>query len=233
MNASMDDVTPFASSISEDSTIFQTDIRVLRWQTEAGFNERLSERCLALYESKIKNKMGFRRYNIWQETIPELVQLKKMFASGMTSYIETFFKPEITDNFNYEMHGWLRIDNPKQIIPPHNHGGSHLVATYYSQVDITDRKVVPTGYAESLAEGDLVLMDPRQAFLARFYKGAGQFSISPEVGMMVIIPNYLMHWVNPVSSGDVRICIANNMQLRKKNPLPVEVVPFIKGNSTI
>lgn len=55
----------------------------------------------------------------------------------------------------------------------------------------------------------------------RFAKTDNIISITLKVGMMVIMPGQLMHCVNPVSSGDVRICIANNMNLRRKVQLTV------------
>ena len=50
----------------------------------------------------------------------------------------------------------------------------------------------------------------------RAEKSEASYAIKPQPGMMVIIPSYLCHWVNPVSGGDRRISIANNMKLVPK-----------------
>ena len=215
-------VEPKLSYAVEDFALFPTQVQILRWRTEPGFNERLSRVCKDLHRKISEREHGYEDYNLWTETAPEIDALKDMFLTGMTAYIKTHFRPEVLRDYDYEMHAWLRIDKPKQILAPHTHPLANLIATYYCQVDIAARKEVPTGYGrETLIEGDLELRDPRAGNQRRYSKSDGLFGISPEPGMMVIIPNFLPHWVSPASSGDVRISIANDMNFRKKVPIGV------------
>ena len=206
----------------EDHLVFPTEIRIMRWETNPGFNARLSMICAALFEQKIKDKRAYTAYNLWHETAAEILVLRDMFVEGMASYAEAFFAPGVMRDYDYEMHAWLRIDKPRQVQAPHTHPGTNLVATYYSQADIAARKVEGTGYGDSVIEGDLVVMDPRPAALSRLTRAAKTMSISPEPGMMIIMPSWAMHWVNPVSAGDQRICIANNMNFRKRDSVHVK-----------
>jgi hypothetical protein len=51
----------------------------------------------------------------------------------------------------------------------------------------------------------------------RFAKSENIVSITPETGMMVIMPNYLLHWACPIYEGDEKVCIANNLTFVPKN----------------
>ncbi len=211
-----------ATYASEDLSLFPTEVKILRWRTEPGFNERLSRVCESLQQRVLAESLAFDEYNLWHEDASEICALKEMFVRGMTAYIENHCKPETMLDFDYEMHAWLRIDKPKQIQAPHTHPLANLIATYYCQADIADRRVESIGYGKAtLVEGDLVVRDPRPGNQRKFSNADNEVSISPEPGIMVIMPNFLLHWVNPVSSGDVRICIANNLNFRKKVPIAV------------
>lgn len=205
---------------SKNTLLFGAPISTLRWETEAGFNERLSEALLDLHAKKLDGKFTFNKYNLWREDIPELNILKDMFLQGINAYLDAHCKEDIRHNFDYAMHAWLRLDKPKQLIPPHTHPDASLVATYYSKADIAMRKAAPTGYGKNVVtEGDLVLKDTSAVGNSTFLKSSSIFSVAPEPGLMVIIPNHLLHWVNPVSEGDVRISIANNLMFVKKNSI--------------
>lgn len=219
MIATFTDTTQ-ASYVLEDRLLFPTEIRVLRWkETPRGFNERLVNVCKALRNGKFKD-LRFFNYNLWGEEAAELLQLKNMFTVGMTSYIDTYLKPEIKQNFDFDMHAWIRMDKPNSVTPPHNHPAASLVATYYCAAEIGARKTDVPGYEVNISDGDLLLLDPRPTVQpVRYFKAGNIVAISPEVGMMVVMPGYLMHWTNPVSEGDSRICIANNMNLIPKNSL--------------
>ncbi len=211
----------------QDIALFPTQVRILRWQTGKGFNERLSDMCAELFESAIKGKQPYHTYNLWRYEFPEFAELRRMFEQAMRAYIEAHMNPRIVEHHDYRMHAWLRIDDPKEVIAPHTHPDVHVVGTYYSRVEIAVRKraAPPPGRGSDGRkdmEGDLVLLDPRPGVKLGFEKSReATYAITPEVGMMVLIPCFLGHWVNPVSEGDRRICIANNMTLSRRAPIGV------------
>jgi hypothetical protein len=204
---------PAAKVESEDLALFPTQARILRWRTEPGFNERLSNICSELFESAIRGKRPYHTYNLWTYEYSELAQLRRMFAQAMKDYVEDHMHDGLLASHSYTMHAWLRIDRPAEVVPPHTHPDVNVVGTYYSRVEIADR---------GRGEGDLLLLDPRPGVKLGFEKSRDStHSISPEPGMMVLIPCFLGHWVNPVSQGDKRICIANNLTLTRKVPLGI------------
>lgn len=206
---------------AESLSLFPTDIHILRWHTEPGFNERLSEASMAFFEHKIKGRLLYAEYNLWHEEVLEFQSLKAMFIKGFTSYIETFFKPAAKKNHDFDMRASVRIEHKMQPLRPHAHHTT-LIGTYYCQVDIAACKEKTVNQGNGTAfEGDLVLKDPRPGLPSVHSKNSDIFTISPEVGMMVIVPGSLLHWAIPVSSGDARVCIANNMNLVRKSPLEV------------
>jgi hypothetical protein len=201
---------------TEDVALFPTQVKIVHWQTEPGFNERLSAVCMELFESRIRGKLQSIQYNLWDDPSAELLELRRMFELAMGNYIDDFLRPQTKNTCTFEMRAWLRIDRPKEVKAPHTHGDSNVVATYYPQVDVADHRASDTA-RDRLMEGSLLLLDPRSGVLFRAEKSEPTYAITPQAGMMVIIPGYLCHWTNPVSDGDRRICIANNMTLVPKN----------------
>ena len=200
---------------SEDVALFPTHVKIVHWQTEPGFNERLSAICMGLFEIRIRGKLRYHEYNLWDEPGAELLELRRMFETAMGEYIDAFMSPRIKNRCSFEMQAWLRIDRPKEVVAPHTHPDVNLVATYYPQVDIAaHRSSDPRPDGE--LEGSLLLLDPRSGVRFRAEKSEASYAIKPQAGMMVIIPSFLCHWVNPVSDGDRRISIANNMKLIPK-----------------
>jgi hypothetical protein len=141
----LDDFQPTCTT--RDQAIFATNIQTLLWETSLGFNERLAQQCLSIYENKIQDKASYQDYNLWHESTPELSTLRSMFEQGIKGYVDTHLNAEvIKDKYDAELHAWLRIDRPKQIISPHNHLGTAVAVTYYCQTDIAARRAAPTGY---------------------------------------------------------------------------------------
>jgi len=192
---------------SETVTLFPTQVKVLHWQTEPGFNERLTGLCMELFARQVCGRLKYYEYNLWNDERPELLELRRMFEAGMGAYVDEFMSPRIKKAYDFEMHAWLRVDRPKDIIPPHAHIDVNLVATYYPLAEM----------ARPESEGRLMLLDPRPGVRLFMEKSReGTHAIEPQAGMMVIIPSYLHHWVEPFSEGDRRLCIANNMTLVRK-----------------
>jgi hypothetical protein len=212
--------SPARSIRIEDVQLFSIPLRVIRWATPDGFNEALAERFWAFYHRRIKHRVSFQAYNLWREfaDVPEVQRLQAMFVEGMHAYFDEFLRVEVKADYDYEMHAWLRIDNPKQVMAPHTHSMTLIAATYYCQTDIAHRAETPTGYGDSVREGDFVVLNTAPMFPRQFTKDAKlTHAISPEPGTMVILPGRLMHWVNPVSEGDRRICVANNFDFKTRH----------------
>ncbi|MCA3176100.1 MAG: hypothetical protein ING36_11285 [Burkholderiales bacterium] len=203
--------------------LFISPVKILRWKTEAGFNERLASVCGKIYQKVKQDRKRYMDYNLWSEEVPEIQELKQMFIRGISDSLSLYYRDEVRHEYQFRMHAWLRIDPPKTVIAPHNHLGVGLVGTYYCQTEIADERVHKLEN-NPFRDGDLVLFDPRPATRPSIAKEAPVVSITPEPGMMVLMPNYLVHWVNPVAEGDVRICIANNLTFTPREPIGISVV---------
>ena len=91
---------------------------------------------------------------------------------------------------------------------PHHHGEAHFSCVYY--VDAGE-----PAPADDPEAGALVFMDPRGAISAGplpLYPPV--HSLTPETGMFVMFPGYLLHFVRPYRGQRPRISIAANFVLQ-------------------
>jgi uncharacterized protein (TIGR02466 family) len=105
--------------------------------------------------------------------------------------------------------GWANICNAGDAHGAHTHPGSTWSGVYY----------VDTGENEPGESGRLQLVDPSQGRANTFlsYLLPSSVEISPQPGLMVLFPSYLVHAVLPHRGARARLSIAFNL---RREPYP-------------
>ena len=109
---------------------------------------------------------------------------------------------------NTNIYGWANINRNGQYNSMHIHPGFHWGAVYY----------VCTGQPEAGMDknGVLEFIDPRNAAGAMpipGYEFGQKYTVTPEAGLLVIFPAWLMHCVHPFFGEGERISLAFNISL--------------------
>lgn len=130
----------------------------------------------------------------------------------------------LAPNFSFnaylmEAEGWINVNPRGAFNVPHTHSGSALSGTYYVSIP-------PDAQEQS---GLFEFLDPRVNAAAMEIEGAPcfnrQYTLKPKVGLLVIFPSYLWHWVYPNEADSDRVSIAFNIRLHKRGAVPGENAP--------
>ena len=93
----------------------------------------------------------------------------------------------------------------------HKHPECTWSGVYYVSLGDGDTSVKDNGSIE--------FVDPRMAVDSGPLPGqpfGGQIRLAPEPGMMLVFPNWLLHWVHPFQGGGERISLAFNVTLKPR-----------------
>ena len=106
----------------------------------------------------------------------------------------------------YKSHAWAMVMRKGHYTIPHDHSEVHWATVYYPDPGDADEKQYPDS-------GLLALIDPRHG--GRPIPGldlVGQtFYARPKVGMLLIFPGWLLHYVNAYEGERPRVTIACNV----------------------
>ena len=224
-------------------TAFSTPILVRDIDESAGLNTRLTEIILQM-ESRTP---GMKRSNIgsWDSQkdffewpFEEIRTLKKWVISGIKEITlkatKQKYNPKAQDML---AHAWANVSRTDSYRKIHNHESCTWSGVYYVKSDLVKEK--------SVSSGNIEFLDPRmlciQAELPNSSFGS-RVRVVPRAGRLVIFPNWLLHYVNPVEDDSLRICIAFNVKLetqavkrRAGGMLPLqkeEKTPVVHGSVT-
>ena len=195
-------------------TAFSTPILVRDIDESAGLNTRLTEIILQM-ESRTP---GMKRSNIgsWDSQkdffewpFEEIRTLKKWVISGIKEITlkatKQKYNPKAQDML---AHAWANVSRTDSYRKIHNHESCTWSGVYYVKSDLVKEK--------SVSSGNIEFLDPRmlciQAELPNSSFGS-RVRVVPRAGRLVIFPNWLLHYVNPVEDDSLRICIAFNVKL--------------------
>ena len=122
----------------------------------------------------------------------------------------------------WSLQGWGNINRLGDYHDPHNHPYAYLSGTYYVRVP---RARAPLQSRADVRPGCITFYDPRGAVNMTAIKNDPQieleFSIAPKPGTILLWPSFLMHFVHPNLSEELRISISFNVIVKN----PTEYLP--------
>ena len=123
----------------------------------------------------------------------------------------------MTYSINWSLQGWPNINRLGDYHDPHNHPYAYLSGTYYVCVP---NQQAPSTSRSDIRPGCITFYDPRGTVNMTAIKDDPQiepeFTVSPKPGMILMWPSFLMHFVHPNLSEQMRISISFNLMV--KNP---------------
>lgn len=127
----------------------------------------------------------------------------------------------------WRVEAWANVSGSGDLNQPHVHGGCFWSAVYYVRADDGEG-------------GHLVLHDPRMPALRMNnprlrFKDAGPEQIArikPKPGMLVMLPSWLSHGVDPWQGDGLRISIALNL-IPVQAPVPRRVIEQIPEDTQL
>lgn len=162
--------------------------------------------------------------------VPEMGELRAMMEDAVKEYIRDHLDQRYLGRKAY-MRGFANFyENGSQIMG-HHHGGVHLATVYYPQAGIpaTDN---PT-------EGRIVFSDPRGGIQQTTTEYGQRYAVTPEDGMLLVIPGYLAHETGPYFGSPPRVAISADVLIQYANynawnePLIIEQAGVHGGRVTL
>ncbi|MFV8782077.1 TIGR02466 family protein [Microbulbifer sp. SA54] len=198
-------------------TAFSTPILIRDWDEATEVNRRLT----AIILEKEAREPAMKRSNIgswdskkdlfnWPQ--PEIALLKQWVVAGIREITQTATKgkldPEPEDML---AHAWANVSRADSYRKIHNHEACTWSGVYYVKSKLVKER--------SVSSGNIEFLDPRMQCITTELPGCnvgGRVRVVPKAGRLVIFPNWLLHYVNPVEDDSLRICIAFNVKLETR-----------------
>jgi uncharacterized protein (TIGR02466 family) len=145
---------------------------------------------------------------------PAIAWLKQCVHKSTIDYCR---RAGMTYPIDWSLQGWANVNRLGDYHDPHNHPFAYLSGTYY--VRVPDSRA-PLRNRADVRPGCISFYDPRGAVNMTAIKDDPQiereFTVSPEPGMILMWPAFIMHFVHPNLSEESRISISFNLIV--KNP---------------
>lgn len=113
---------------------------------------------------------------------------------------------------DWSLQGWANVNRLGDYHDPHNHPYAYLSGTYYVRVP---ESRAPLRNRADVRPGCITFYDPRGAVNMTAIKDDPQiepeFTVSPKAGMILLWPAFIMHYVHPNLSEELRISISFNL----------------------
>jgi uncharacterized protein (TIGR02466 family) len=126
----------------------------------------------------------------------------------------------LSPNFDFksndlQMEGWINVNPSGALNAPHTHPGFAMSGTYYVRIPPDSASIATDAHS-----GEFEFLDPRVNAAALSIEGATCFDpgviVKPKVGLLMIFPSYLRHWVYPNEEESERVSIAFNIRYLKR-----------------
>lgn len=196
---------------------FSTPILVRDWPDSVELNNRLTEIILEK-ESTVpaakRSNIGSwdSRKDLLEWPFEEVRQLKQRIVSVVRELSLSVTKGKYTPTPQEMLaHAWANVSRADSYRKIHNHESCTWSGVYYVKSDLVRDK--------SKSSGVIEFLDPRMLCISTELPSSsfgGRFRVVPRGGRMVLFPNWLLHYVNPVEDNSLRICIAFNVKLESK-----------------
>ena len=140
----------------------------------------------------------------------------QMMESCLRSYITYCAEAnqKFDKNWRYEStinSAWLVSQYENEYNPLHNHTGCEISGVVYLKVpDVKGRRNFESKKGKNDYDGDITFVHSATGNRHFDIFEKGVFTITPQVGLMVLFPSYLLHTVYPFIGKEERRCIAFN-----------------------
>ena len=196
---------------------FSTPILIHDWEEAAPINQRLEEIIL----QREASEPGMQRSNIgsWdskkdllQWPHPEIRTLKSWIITGVREITQSTTRGKVDPSPEDMLaHAWANVSRADSYRKIHNHESCTWSGVYYVKSKLVKER--------STSSGNIEFLDPRMLCISTELPHStfgGRVRVVPKPGRLVVFPNWLLHYVNPVEDSSLRICIAFNVKLQTK-----------------
>jgi len=197
---------------------FSTPILVRDWPDSAEINDRLGEIILekeALLPAAKRSNIGSwdSGKDLLEWPYEEVGQLKQWIAASVRELTLSATRHKYDPNPKDMLaHAWANVSRADSYRKIHNHESCTWSGVYYVKSRLVQEK--------SRSSGNIEFLDPRMLCISTELPSSnfgGRVRVTPKAGRMVLFPNWLHHYVNPVEDDSLRICIAFNVRLETKS----------------
>lgn len=134
-------------------------------------------------------------------------QFRELISQAVQQFIHEL-EPTSQIKYACELQAWANVNRQGEFNRLHMHPENHLSGVYYVQV--------PEIQSDT-SENCIALLDPKtEAHILPIpgVSGGPELVIKPKIGMLLIFPSWINHYVYPVNTPDVtRISIAFNAKI--------------------
>ena len=146
--------------------------------------------------------------------------VEQMIESCVRSYVIHCAKLHqmFNETWTYESHlnsAWVVSQHENEYNPLHNHTGCDISGVIYLKPpDTKGRRNIESKKGKEDNDGDITFVHSAMGQRNHDILEKGIFTITPQVGQMVLFPSYLLHTVYPFIGKEERRCIAFNAVYR-------------------
>ena len=143
-----------------------------------------------------------------------------MLESCVRSYVIHCAKLHqmFNETWTYESHlnsAWVVSQHENEYNPLHNHTGCDISGVIYLKTpDTKGRRNIESKKGKDDNDGDITFVHSAMGQRNHDILEKGIFTLTPQVGQMVLFPSYLLHTVYPFIGKEERRCIAFNANYR-------------------
>jgi oxalate decarboxylase/phosphoglucose isomerase-like protein (cupin superfamily) len=166
------------------------------WEIDAfcdpEFNQILLDECYQAGQSIQRDQNP--KNSMWDYAGPTLIELKDKIVQTVTQQVNASIQEARDLKLNYDCPmAWINVKEPGESIELHAHPDATMAVTYYLQAKDNS--------------GDLVLVDT-----SNYENGRINLKhIKPVQGKLVFFPSYVLHYIEPNQSNDLRISLSTDV----------------------
>ncbi len=150
--------------------------------------------------------------NLFASEDPAISWLMQCIHKSATDYCH---RAGMTYAIDWTLQGWANVNRRGDYHDPHNHPHAYLSGTYYVRVPRTPS--LPDNRAD-VRPGCITFYDPRGSVNMTAIRDDPQIeselTIAPRAGMMLLWPAFMLHYVHPNLSDELRISVSFNLLLK-------------------
>ena len=168
------------------------------WEFKTDFPADLILRDIIQHDIKVKK-------NLWNLPSDIIAKFKEELSILISEEVSKSF-PGHTIDVSIG-NSWINLQHPGESAPVHNHNGANLISIFYLQAEENS--------------GNLILIDPRGGIDWGWekygnYVGVKSNSFAPVVGKLLLVPAYVLHFIEENKSAVDRISFVSDIKIRLK-----------------